>query len=108
MALEFIPKKKSVNKEGRVAQAVVVRMNIGNIMNGIVLQRGCSSHQRSLGDARAEVLPRALQKGDLTLPFLSIKSPYVFSVDHIWFGVGISGVWELVHLLSHLGTFLVA
>ena len=88
MALEFTQKKKSVNKEGHVAQAVVVRMNIGNIVNGIVLQRECSSQQLSLADARAEVLPRALQKGVPTLPFLSIKSPYVFSVDSI-------GCWDI-------------
>ena len=72
------PKKKSVNKEGHVAQAVVVRMNTGNMVNGIVLQQGCSSHQLSLGDACAEVLPRTLQKGDLTPPFPSIKPPYFF------------------------------
>ena len=40
MALEFIPKKKSVNKEGHAAQAVVVRMNIGNIVNGILYYSG--------------------------------------------------------------------
>ena len=46
MALEFILKKKSVNKKGHVAHTVVVvvRMNIGNIANGIVLQHGSSSH----------------------------------------------------------------
>ena len=44
-------------------------MEIGDIVNGIVLQRGSSSHQLSLGDAHAEDLPRALQMRDPTPPF---------------------------------------
>ena len=42
MDLEFSKNKnkKSVNRKGHVAHAVVVRMGIGNIVNGIVLQRG--------------------------------------------------------------------
>ena len=36
-----------MNKKGHVAHAVVVKMNIGNTVNCIVLQRGSSSHQLS-------------------------------------------------------------